>query len=161
MFLGETGFHQMEIKIGDVKRAYVSRDGDVSIRSLVFMIKLYDPTSMTPNLHNERWRVYTPYDIKVWMDPGMVIKFNLGLGFRVPEGFILYMFTNSALEGQIETDGLFITPGDKEDVEVTVRCIKSFYLRKYMHIANFIILPVINTQDTRGLMCVPFSNEYR
>jgi hypothetical protein len=95
------------------------------------------------------------------MDPGMVIKFSLGIGFMVPEGFILYMFTNEMYEGRIETDGMFITPGDTGEVEVTVRCIKSFYLRKYMHIASFIILPVINTYDTKGLMCVPFSNEHR
>lgn len=151
----------MEIKIGDVKRAYVSRDGDISIRNLVFKIKLFDPTSMPPDLYYERWRVYSPYDIKVWMEPGMVVKFHLGMGFRVPEGFILYMFTNEMYEGRIETDGMFITPSDHEDVEVTVRCVKSFYLRKYMHIASFIILPVINTQNTRNLMCVPFSNEYR
>ena len=161
MFLGETVFYQMEIKIGDVKRAYVSRDGDISVRNLSFKIKLFDPTSMPPDLYYERWRVYSPYDIKVWLEPGMTIKFHLGMGFRVPEGFILYMFTNEIYEGKIETDGMFITPGDTEDVEVTVRCVKSFYLRKYMHIASFIILPVINTQDTRGLMCVPFSNEHR
>ena len=34
----------MEIKIGDVKRAYVNKDGDISIRNLVFRVKLFDPS---------------------------------------------------------------------------------------------------------------------
>ena len=151
----------MEIKIGDVKRAYVNKDGEISIRNLVFRIKLIDPTSMPPDLYCERWRVYSPYDIKVWMEPGMVAKFYLGFGFYVPPGFVLYMFSNEMYTGQLEIEGMFITPGDNEDVIVTVRALKSFYLRKYMHIASFTILPVLNTQDTRGLMCVPNPNEYR
>ena len=151
----------MEIKIGDVKRAYVNKDGDISIRNLVFRIKLFDPTSMPPDLYHERWRVYTPYDVRVWLEPGMMVKFYLGMGFYVPDGFVLYMFLNEMFIDQLEIEEMFITPGDKEDVVLTVTALKSFYLRKYMNIANFIILPVLNTQDTRGLMCVPHTNEYR
>lgn len=160
MFLGKK-VSQMEIKIGDVKRAYVNKDGDISIRNLVFRIKLVDPTSMPPDLYYERWRVYTPYDIKVWMEPGMMCRFRLGMGFYVPEGFVLYMFSNERHAGNLEIEEMFITPGDTEDVIVTVKALKSFYLRKYMHIASFTILPVLNTQDTRGLMCVPQTNEHR
>ena len=162
LFLGETVFYQMEIKIGDVKRAYVSKDGDISIRNLVFKIRLYDPTSMTPDFDHDKWRVYSPYDIKIWMEPGMIVRFCLGLGFNVPEGFVLYLFTSGLYEESLDVEGMFITPGDTDEVVVQVTCLKSFYLRKYMHIASFLILPVINTTDTpRRIMYAASSNEHR
>lgn len=149
----------MDIKIGDIKRAYVSRNGDISVKNLVLRIRLYDPTAMPPELNCDKWRIYTPYDMCQWLEPGMVVKFYIGVGFKVPDGFILYMFTNE-LNTSIETDSMFIAQNDTSEIEVTVRCVKSFYLRKYIHIANFLILPVLNTQES-GIMCVPHGDEYR
>lgn len=142
----------MEIKIGEVKRAYVSKDGDVSVANLVFKIKLIDPTSMPPDMYYERWRVYTPYDLKVWMEPGIRVIFSLGMGFRVPQGFVLYMFLNSDHKENLEMEEMFITPDDRDDVVIELKCLKSFYLRKYMHIACFIIMPVLNTYHNKELL---------
>lgn len=151
----------MEIKIGDVKRAYVNKDGDVSVKNLVFRVKLYDPTSMPPELYHDRWKVYAPYDLRVWMEPGATVQFFLGMGFMVPPGFVIYLFLNRLYEGQAELDEMFITPGNNEEVVLTVTAIKSFYLRKYMHIASFIIIPVLNTEPVKELMCDHNRNEHR
>lgn len=151
----------MEIKIGEVKRAYVNKDGDISISNLVVRVILIDPTSMPPASFFGRWNVYTPYDVQELMEPGMVIKFYLGLEFRVPQGFVLYMFPNDEIEFKLKIDELFITPEDTGDVLITARCIESCFIRKYIHIANFTILPVLNTQESRKLMCASYINEYR
>lgn len=151
----------MEIKIGAVKRAFVNKDGDVSVCNLAFKIKLFDMTSMAPDLYYERWRVYSPFDIRVWLDPGSAVCFYLGMGFVVPKGFVLYMFLNNEHAANLEMDELFITPGDCDDVMITIRCKKSFYLRKYMHIACFTILPVLNTTGREVMYAGNQHHEYR
>lgn len=151
----------MEIKIGDVKRAYVNKDGDISIKNLVFKIKLHDPTSMPPCMQHQQWRVYTPYDVKQWLEPGMKISFSLGVSFMVPQGFVMYLFGAGLYTQSIDVEEMFLTPDNKNEVVLTVTCLKSFYLRKYMHIASFIVLPVLNTYIQQEIMYASDTNEYR
>jgi hypothetical protein len=152
----------MEINIGEVKRAYISKDGDISVRQLIFKIKLIDPTSMVPDMQYDRWRVYSPYDVRVWMEPGTRVRFYLGMGFRVPPGFLLYMYLNPTYRDMLDMEEMFITPENTDDVVLEIKCKRSFFLRKYMHIACFIIIPVLNTDFKKELMYVkPSIDEYR
>lgn len=151
----------MEIKIGEIQRAYVSKDGDISVSNLSFRVRLLDATAMMPDLYNNRWRVYTPYDVKLWMEPGSKIRFYLGIGFKVPKGFVLYMFLNPIYHETVEMEEMFITPNDEDDVAVELTCLKSFYLRKYMLIACFVIIPVLNTGEQELMYVKPGIDEYR
>lgn len=151
----------MEIKIGSLKRAYVSKDGNIIVSNLQFNIVLFDATAVLPDMCNDRWRVYTPFDIKVWLEPDARVKIYLGIGFNVPKGFVLYMYLNPVYNESLEMEELFITPGDSDEVAIELRCLKSFYLRKYMLICCFVIIPVLNTDEHELLYVKPRVDEYR
>jgi hypothetical protein len=151
----------MEIKIGDLKRAYVSKDGDISVSNLVFKIVLFDATAMMPDMNHDRWRVYTPFDVKEWMEPGSRVKVYLGFGFKVPKGFVLYMYLNPLYHESLEMEEFFVTPGDTDEVVIELKCLRSFYLRKYMLICCFVIIPVLNTDEREMLYVKPRVDEYR
>jgi len=136
----------MEISVHDLKNAYIDKDGNIGVSNAFLKMMLIDPTSVAPVFYREKWTVYTPFDLHVMLRPGKCISLNMGLKLAVPQGFVVYFYTHYAFSEFLEIDDCIVGHGFDEEVVLNVRNIdnQDLLVTKYMPIAYFIVLPIIN-----------------
>lgn len=136
----------MKIKDVDVRKAYIDKNGNVKIKNFTFVMKLIDPTCIMPHLTGEKWGVYSPYDCDIVLKKDYSVAMKLGIAFKCPPGFVIYFFVSALYDSKIKVKEKIVLPGDHDEVELVITAREDFNFTKYLNLAEFVILPILNDE---------------
>ncbi len=82
----------------------------------MFLIKIFDPTAITPHTIGDSWAVYSPYGSNFYIPAYRSALMVLGMSFDVPKGFVAYFYTAEKYMDVLRVENQTVLPGVNDNM---------------------------------------------
>ena len=127
----------------NIKRAYITRNGNVTIDDLRADVYALNPTNIVPHVSKGKWVMYTTQSQFIVLQPGQGCTIHIGVRIIIPIGFIAYIVPSDIFSHLISIENNIMTMSGEIHLDIKNISGNQIHIGKYKPIANFMILPII------------------